>query len=137
MQHFIKSDLRLQINNRQFSTIVLLCGVIVLFFIPHDFLFDTSTPPLCIHKRLFGFDCPGCGMTRAMYSFLHLQFYQALKFNPAVILVIAVLIIEIILTFNYYSKLILLLRKINFVLLTSVLTINYFIKILIHFSIIS
>ena len=39
----------------------------------------------CLHKLFLGFDCPGCGMTRAIYSFFHLEFWRAIKFNISII----------------------------------------------------
>jgi Protein of unknown function (DUF2752) len=34
-------------------------------------------PPLCTFKMLTGFDCPGCGLTRAFVFALHGQFYAS------------------------------------------------------------
>ncbi len=36
---------------------------------------------LCPFKYLTGFECPGCGMTRAFISISQLKFYDALKYN--------------------------------------------------------
>ncbi|MFK7850840.1 MAG: DUF2752 domain-containing protein [Akkermansiaceae bacterium] len=38
--------------------------------------------PGCFFKKTTGFDCPGCGMTRASHAFLNGQFLEALRFNP-------------------------------------------------------
>ena len=35
----------------------------------------------CIFKAVLGIPCPGCGMTRAYISLLHLDFMQAFNFN--------------------------------------------------------
>ena len=35
----------------------------------------------CLFKAVFGIPCPGCGMTRAYISLLHLDFLQAFNFN--------------------------------------------------------
>ena len=40
-------------------------------------------PDLCTSKRVFGVDCPGCGLTRGFISISHGQFQQAWHFNPA------------------------------------------------------
>lgn len=38
--------------------------------------------PGCIFKKATGFDCPGCGMTRATYAVLHGRVWDALMLNP-------------------------------------------------------
>ena len=37
--------------------------------------------PLCIIKNLFGFSCPGCGLTRGFISILKLDFKSATQYN--------------------------------------------------------
>lgn len=63
----------------------LAAGAVFLFF------FNPATPshqwfPKCPFFLLTGFQCPGCGSTRAFYHLLHLQPIQAFKFNPMMIL---------------------------------------------------
>lgn len=36
----------------------------------------------CVFHELTGLYCPGCGATRMIVSLLHLDFYQAFRFNP-------------------------------------------------------
>ncbi len=36
----------------------------------------------CLVHALTGLYCPGCGMARAAHSLLHLEVYQAFRFNP-------------------------------------------------------
>jgi hypothetical protein len=38
--------------------------------------------PGCLFHRMTGFDCPGCGMTRASHAALHGRFGEAFRFNP-------------------------------------------------------
>ena len=38
--------------------------------------------PGCLFHRWTGFDCPGCGMTRAANATLHGRFGEAFRFNP-------------------------------------------------------
>lgn len=40
-------------------------------------LFGHAIPPLCTFKMLTGFDCPGCGLTRAFVFALHGHFYAS------------------------------------------------------------
>ena len=41
----------------------------------------------CPWNSMFGYDCGGCGTTRMMFSLLHLDFYQAFRYNPFMITV--------------------------------------------------
>lgn len=38
---------------------------------------------LCPIQQIFGFPCPGCGMTTALYYFVQGRFQEAYFFNPA------------------------------------------------------
>ena len=46
-------------------------------------------PVLCLWRRVFGVQCPGCGMTRAVCSLAHGHVATAVAFNPLVVLVVA------------------------------------------------
>ena len=51
----------------------------------------------CIFHTLTGYYCPGCGITRMLFSLLNLNFYQAFRYNPLVfILLFGYIIIKII-----------------------------------------
>ncbi|HLA57014.1 MAG TPA: DUF2752 domain-containing protein [Flavobacterium sp.] len=38
----------------------------------------------CLNKKLFGFDCPGCGMQRALQFIFHGEFMKAFHIFPAI-----------------------------------------------------
>lgn len=38
----------------------------------------------CVIKAIVGFECPGCGMTRAVISLLKLDFSTAFEYHPMV-----------------------------------------------------
>src|SRR5215510_16110545 len=55
------------------------------------FFFNPSSPanqwfPKCPFRMITGFQCPGCGSTRAFYQLLHLHPIAAFKFNPLLML---------------------------------------------------
>ena len=53
----------------------------VFFFNPASHKFY----PVCQFHRLTGLNCPGCGMTRALYALLHGDFSTALRDNALLI----------------------------------------------------
>jgi hypothetical protein len=48
----------------------------------------TSIGVPCVFHELTGFNCPGCGITRATLSLLTLDFYQAFRYNPLLLLIV-------------------------------------------------
>ncbi|MCM1164151.1 MAG: DUF2752 domain-containing protein [Muribaculaceae bacterium] len=65
---------------------VMLLGIIALFMLGAlYFAVDPSATkwlPRCPVLMLTGWECPSCGAQRAIHAALHLQFRQALTFNP-------------------------------------------------------
>lgn len=51
-----------------------LVGIICTFFF--------FTGDLCLFRRILGIPCPGCGMTRAYLSLLHLNITSAFFYHP-------------------------------------------------------
>lgn len=58
-----------------------ICAV-VFFFNP----VQNGFYPVCLFHRLTGWNCPGCGLTRALYALLHGDFRVALRDNAFLIL---------------------------------------------------
>ncbi|SNZ00330.1 Protein of unknown function [Flagellimonas pacifica] len=46
----------------------------------------------CLNKKLFGLDCPGCGMQRSADLLLHGEFLAAFKMYPAIYPILLLLI---------------------------------------------
>ncbi len=68
---------------------VLGSGAVLFFFDPakHGFY------PICLFRSLTGWNCPGCGATRAAYQLLHGHLRRALHDNALFVLMLAVLAI--------------------------------------------
>ena len=79
------------------TAVSLILFLTILYYLPRNLLFGGGEG-LCIFKRLTGFNCPGCGLTRGLYLLLHWQIRAALGYNPAVPFVILILVAEIIKT---------------------------------------
>ncbi len=66
---------------------ILGAGAMIFFFNPstHGFY------PVCLFHALTGLNCPGCGMTRALYALLHGNLRLALKDNALFVASLAAL----------------------------------------------
>ncbi len=47
----------------------------------------------CPIKKFLGLYCPGCGVTRMLYSILKGQFYQAFRYNPLIFISLPFIVI--------------------------------------------
>jgi hypothetical protein len=77
--------------------------LLFLFFLlwPKFFNINQEGGSNCMHVKIFGFECPGCGLTRAIYHALHLNIKHAISLNPTVTFVFPILTLEIIYFFNH------------------------------------
>jgi hypothetical protein len=69
----------------------ILLGIIALVIAALVFFFNPATHsfyPICQFHRLTGLNCPGCGMTRALYALLHGDLLTALRDNALLVLAI-------------------------------------------------
>jgi hypothetical protein len=69
---------------------VLGSGAVLFFFNPgtHGFY------PVCLFHKLTGWNCPGCGGTRAVYQLLHGHLLNALRDNALFVLTLAALAVR-------------------------------------------
>jgi hypothetical protein len=63
---------------------------VALYLIPLNWIEHQHS--ICLIKNLTGHECPGCGMTRAVLSAMHLQFANAWHYNKLVIVVLPLLV---------------------------------------------
>lgn len=66
-------------------TILCVVAPFLLFLIPADRIYGGDT--LCLYTHLLGRSCWGCGITRAIYAVLHLEFGVAWGYNRGVLVV--------------------------------------------------
>ena len=56
---------------------------------------NIQLPSMCQFRNVTGWDCPGCGLTRAFVSIAHGDFVAAWRYNPASLLVFAFVFLQI------------------------------------------
>ncbi|MBR4820254.1 DUF2752 domain-containing protein [bacterium] len=73
---------------------VLVVLALIIFF---SFFDPTTFPffPRCFFYALTGFECPGCGTSRALHSLAHGHLIEAFSYNPILFLAIPTVIILI------------------------------------------
>jgi hypothetical protein len=58
-------------------------------------LVNLPLPELCMMKRYTGLSCPGCGLTRCFIALAHGDLPAALAYNPAGVLLFAIVALQI------------------------------------------
>jgi hypothetical protein len=119
-------------NNQSIRLTVIFVLALVVALVPRDILFD-ETHVVCIHYYLFGFQCPLCGMTRAVYEFIHLQFASAISYNMVVALLPFYLLMDIA-TIFFHQNWLVKVRKTVVILIIAGLGLLYIFRIVQHFN---
>ena len=81
----------------------------------------------CLNKKLFGIDCLGCGMQRAINLLIHGEFIAAFKMYPAVytlIILLVYILLNIKFKFQNSQKIISILAVLNIAIIIT----SYIIK---------
>lgn len=76
--------------SRLTKLLILVLLPVVLYAIPLENICNGNT--ICIFKNLFGVECWGCGITRAIFSALNFRFYDAWEYNPLFVVVLPLLV---------------------------------------------
>ena len=74
----------------------------------------------CLNKKLFGFDCMGCGMQRSVSLIVHGDFVDAFYMYPAIytlILLFGFILINYFKNFKFANKIIITLAILNAVII--------------------
>ncbi len=71
------------------STGILLIPV-ALYIVPLNWLYNQHS--ICLFKNIAGFDCYGCGMTRAILSAMHFHFVSAFHYNKLFVIILPFLL---------------------------------------------
>jgi hypothetical protein len=78
------------------TALLILVLTVGFYFLPEKYLASSlNDNSYCLHKQLFGFNCPGCGLTRACYYFIHLNFSKAIYLNASVLFVFPITVGEL------------------------------------------
>ena len=75
------------IKYSKMKLILILISFLIIYFILNELL-DVGIP--CLFYEITGYYCPGCGITRLLFSFLKLDFYQAFRYNPLIFILIII-----------------------------------------------
>lgn len=115
------------VRNHLLRLIIISAGLFVIALAPDNSLFN-DTHSVCIHYHLFGFQCPLCGMTRAIHQLLHLKLDSAIQYNPVVAIIPIYFGADLISYFKPGKRLILARRTLFFTLLIA-LSVLYAVRI--------
>jgi hypothetical protein len=81
------------LKNKKLFRFLKIAGVllipVLLFLVPLQSLENQHS--ICLYKNLTGYECFGCGMTRAVVSAIHFQFEKAFHYNRLFLIVLPLL----------------------------------------------
>lgn len=78
-------------TNADFRLCCCLALPVVLYGIPLEWI-TRGGCTICLFHNIFGRECYGCGMTRALFSLLHLDFSAAWGYNKLGVIVAPLLL---------------------------------------------
>jgi hypothetical protein len=78
-----------KLNRSGVKDMAIILAPLALFFVPMAWL--TGNHSLCLIKNIFGVECFGCGITRAIVSAVQLHFAEAYHYNKLIVVVFPLL----------------------------------------------
>ena len=86
--------------------LIKIISLIIISLIGYYFLNKTINLSIpCIFHKITGLYCPGCGITRMLFSLLELKFYQSFRYNPLLFVYLFYYLIKYIIYFIKNKKL--------------------------------
>lgn len=82
--------MRKYINIFKIRNIFYLIFPFIFWMLPFKWVNDSFS--ICIFKNVFGIECVGCGITRAIHNVVHFNFTDAYEFNSFVFIVFPLLL---------------------------------------------
>ena len=73
-------------TKNKYIYIIIISIVLILYY------FQIINIP-CLFREITHFYCPGCGISRALRSLIHLDLYQAFRYNNLIIILLPIIII--------------------------------------------
>ena len=92
------------LNNKKTTKIIFTGTIVFVLLVGYYFLnskFGFGIP--CLFHKITDFYCPGCGITRMLFSLLKLDFYQAFRYNPLTFCLLFIYIIYKIISLTKYK----------------------------------
>lgn len=95
---------------------ILFCIILLfVYFISYELL-GFSIP--CLFHKITNLYCPGCGVTRLLFSLLKLDFYQAFRYNPLIFILLILYIVYKLISLKYKIKMP---KYINYIVLVAII----------------
>lgn len=83
-------------NIQQVNWNILISTCFILLLIPLiNISILNSIPHFCLFEKIVGIPCPVCGVTRSVFSLTQLNFIESFNYNPAGILIVFSLVLQI------------------------------------------
>jgi hypothetical protein len=129
MLQYLLKQLIVVTNNKPSLKQGFLVLITILLIIPF-LLFLELIHYKCLWHELLHIYCPGCGGTRMIMSILHLDFYQAFRYNPLlfILLILGLLYLIIMLIIYKKKKVIILPSAKLWIIIVSILLIYFIIR---------
>lgn len=80
----------LKLANKKIKLGILVAFPFLVYLIPRSDFFNGHS--ICLLKNLFGIECWGCGITRAVVSVMYFDFESAWGYNRLVVVVLPLLV---------------------------------------------